>query len=252
VNRGVPVVALLLATLACTLDDRRLTVSDAAEPPRGVLLVPDGQGFVDGSNAAGILGHWYVNSDLLDPASCLSVGFAVEQCSTIVTPPHEGYAFTPSDPKRLCMSGVAAKVIANPSTMEPDYDNIWGALLGLEFNSPELVVPNGGGVYDARAHAITGFSFVIESPPTAFRTTFSTVGAAKAAAYWGGRLSNTSPVRPGLNVVRWADVGGPMYLPNPPAFDETQLLGMQFTVISGATSPVPYDFCISELTALTE
>jgi len=238
--------------LACSLDNRTLTVSDAGPPPKGVLLVADRQGLVDGSNAAGITGYWYVNSDAIEPGYCLAVGFSADQCSTVLTPPHDGYAFAAPDPSRICTSGVAAKVIVNPSTMALDFDHIWGTNLGLDFNNLDRTNVNRGGSYDAPAHGITGFSFVIDAPPASIRIVFSTDASPYQAAYWGGATAPTSHVLPGVNVVRWADVGGPMYLADPPAFDPTHLRGIQFTVVSNATQSIPFDFCVGGLTALTD
>ncbi len=252
-RRRLPAAAIFVATLACSLDSRVLTVSDASPPPAGVLLLSDGQGFFDGSNAAGIRGYWYVSSDAIEPDFCLAAGFSAAQCSAVITPPHEGHAFAVPDPNRVCTSGVAAQVIVNPSTMALDYLNIWGANIGLDFNNPDRTNVNRGGSYDAHAHAITGFSFVIDTPPpSTLRVSFSTTANPFTASYWGGSASLFSPVQPGLNVVRWAEVGGPSYLTDPPVFDPTALLGMQFTVFSNANRPVPFDYCISSLTALTE
>jgi hypothetical protein len=238
--------------VACSIDDRMLTVDAAPPPPKGIVLISDGEGLVSGPNVAGINGYWYVNSDAIEPGYCLDVGFTAAQCSTVDTPPHDHYAFVPPDPSKICTSGAAAKVIANPSTMALDYEHIWGTNLGLDFNNMDRTNVNRGGTWDAPANGITGFSFVIDTPPGSIRVSFSTDAAPYKAAYWSGAKAGASPVKPGLNVVRWADVGGPMYVTNPPLFDPTQIRGIQFTVVSNATQSIPFDFCISELTALTE
>jgi hypothetical protein len=41
-----------------------------------------------------------------------------------------------------------------------------------------------------------------------------------------------------------------MYLPNPPAFDPTKLLSIRFHVITNNVAPVPFSFCIGNLTLL--
>ena len=72
------------------------------------------------------------------------------------------------------------------------------------------------------------------------------------AAYWGGATAGFSPpTKGGTYSFKWADVGGPMYATNPPAFDPTKILSMQFHIVTNTSSAVPYTFCVSDLKALT-
>lgn len=52
-------------------------------------------------------------------------------------------------------------------------------------------------------------------------------------------------------MVLWNDVLGPMYRVGAAAFDPTQLVGVQFHVTANNGAPVPFNFCISNLTLLT-
>jgi hypothetical protein len=162
----------------------------------------------------------------------------------------------------MCASGTAARVVtdtASPTAV--DYSGIWGAVIALGFNGYTngiAALPGSG--YDAPAHGIVGVSFDIDTVPStggalAFRVEFPTAAVPGVtdtdSAYWDGATSNTSPVTVGKNVILWSNVLGPMYEISAPPFDPTQLVAIQFHVITNATTAVPFNFCISNLTALT-
>jgi hypothetical protein len=195
---------------------------------------------VNGKNAAGIVGDWYIFEDQPD---CVRAGFSADQCSVIHTPDD---AFTPSDlaTGRMCTWGVAAQILNLSGTTMPAYSAIWGAGIGLAFNNFNP--------YDAGAHGITGISFEIDTPPELALTVSFPVSYTSNYPAWEGAVSGFSPVYPGVNVVKWADVGGPMYAANPPPFDPSQLEGMQFQVLPSVLQPTPFAFCLSNLTALTD
>jgi hypothetical protein len=46
-------------------------------------------------------------------------------------------------------------------------------------------------------------------------------------------------------------VGGPFYLPNAPSFAPNLLESVVFHVVSNTGGPVPFNFCISNMTLLT-
>jgi len=242
--------AVAFVALGCSIDDRMLVVGDAAGRGRdspvaaGISILPDAAGNVlAGSNAAGIVGGWYAVSDA---GTCVAK-YGADRCTMVFSPPFLGVAFAPSDPAtgRMCTSGLVAAVADDPSTMMPDFASVWGAEIGLNLNN--------GQAYDARAHEITGFAFTITTPPPgAVRVEFPTTSSQFGPAYWGGAQSDTSPLVEGRNEIRWADVGGPFYVANPPAFDETQLIGILFVVWAVMNQKTPFDYCVSDLVALTD
>jgi hypothetical protein len=55
----------------------------------------------------------------------------------------------------------------------------------------------------------------------------------------------------GRYVVRWSEVGGPMFAgPTAPPFDPTRISWISFHVVSTTTGAVPYSFCIRNLALL--
>jgi hypothetical protein len=215
---------------------------------KGVLLVPDATGWVDKgvTMTTMIQGAWYGYGDLAD---CTAAGHPTTACSVIDKPTLGSF---PQDvPGSMCTSGTAAVV---PTSA--DYSAIWGAGIALDLNSAggdastTVKVP-----YNAPANGVIGFSFDINvAPPlSGMRVEFPTPATSSAAAYWNGGdpTAGNSPVKMGHNVILWAKVGGPSYATNPPLFDPTMINSIQFHIPTNITSTVPFNYCISNLTALT-
>jgi hypothetical protein len=247
-------------------------VPDAGTRPHlstGIAITPDGTGYFDGTNAAGVRGAWWATGDDYDftgtpgTGNCPMAGFTDGQCSSIVTPvPGKPFAPNPTG-TGMCTTGIAAQVI-NGDGGTPAYSVIWGDMIGFDLNDPPGFYNDAGapiadagltskGQYDAKAHTVTGIAFDIDTPPAMgnLRVEFQTMGTENNAAYWGGAISNASPVFPGHNQLHWSDVGGPSYLTNPPPFDPTKLEDVDFHVISNTNAPVPFSFCISNIVMLT-
>jgi hypothetical protein len=221
------------------------------------LLTPNSTGYVSGDKA-GVIGSWYVYGDgfgadgTAATGDCVSKGmFTASECSTVTSPTPGAGSFPPSASGAMCLKGNAAQVIngpaGGPSPAMPDYSDIFGIGIGLDFNNP------GGdagvaGFYDASKY--TGISFDIDNAQTNFRVQFPTSETLTSgdSAYWGGAAASGSPVMAGTNTFTWAEVGGPMYEKMPPAFDNTMIQAIQFSVYTDVTAAVPVSFCISNLT----
>jgi hypothetical protein len=227
----------------------------------GIPLLADANGRYDGSNAAGVVGYWWSTGDdyALDATAgagtCRAAGFPASDCSVLSTPT-PGLPFQPDPSGRgMCTSGVAAQV-KNDASGAPAYSSIWGDIIGFELNNPGALSDGltFRSQYDAVAHGVTGFAFDIDAIPMGghLRVAFQTLGTENNAAYWQGAMADLSPLfRPGHYEIRWPEVGGPFYLPNPPAFAPTLLESVMFHVVSNTGAPVPFNFCISNVMLLT-
>jgi hypothetical protein len=224
----------------------------------GVPLTPSSSGFVAvDSNTLGVVGAWFAYGDGYGaagspPGKCQMNGHTV--CSTISAPAlPAGAAGFPPTAGALCTTGMVAPVSGTP----PDFGNIFGAGIGLDLNNP------GGansvkGTFAATTKGVTGISFSIDVPPTAgLRVEFPTTdtdGTTSGAAYWGATATfPNSNVVSGVNTIHWADVKVPTTATTP-TFVPNNLESIQFHVPAAgtsATAPVPYSFCISNLTLLT-
>ena len=102
---------------------------------------------------------------------------------------------------------------------------------------------------------MTGLAFHIDAEPPRGAEMLISLPTATAnldAAGWGGAAAETSPVHAGRNEIRWADVGGPIYLEDPPPFDPRHLRSIHFGVKVDDLAAKSFAFCIDELTALTD
>jgi len=223
----------------------------------GTALTPSPEGFFDGA-VLNIKGAWYSYGDWYNPApgagDCFTKGaYTADKCSSITTPV-PGEPFTNVGGK-MCTSGTAAKVI------DMNYSAIWGTGIGFDLNNGGT---DDGGTgeklaWDAAANGVTGFSFHIEGAPTGgqMRVEFPTNAVPGTtdinSAYWGGETMNLSPfTKDGDWSFHFTDVGGPMYLTPHMPFDKTKIVSMQFHVVTNTSSTVPFDYCISNLRALTD
>lgn len=237
---------------------------DGSTPSPGIPIAPDENGVFDGSNTAGVkgawfsFGDWYSGSAMPAAGECPAAGFTAAQCSTIVAPV-PGVPFTPDPSGRgMCTTGAAARAI-NDDAGAPAYSAIWGNAVGFNLNALDGPGSDAGtdggfvalGNYDAVARGVTGFAFDVEGNITRLRVEFATEGTARDPAYWQGATMDLSLRQPGHYEIRWADVGGPHYLPSPPAFDATKLQSIRFHVTSDSLQTTPYSFCIKNTVMLT-
>lgn len=234
----------------------------------GFLLLPSVTGNVNNSGA-GIVGNWYSFADAYRTTTALGkcVTDGAPACSMFnASSPAQADAFGPSDMPitvgKMCASGTVAQVVADTASAGAlDYGGIWGAYIALSFNG--VGAADGSATpspYNAPAHGITGIAFDIDNVPPAngapslrVELTTSVIPGTtdKQPAYWNGAIQNNSPVSPGTNSFYWANVSRPMSEANYPAFDPTKILAIQFHVIANPSSPINFNFCISNLIALT-
>lgn len=246
--------------------------TDGGGPISGRIYLPSSPtGFVD-DLISGVIGSWFAFGDGVGPnanasgtdaqdSDCVAKGgFPPADCSQITTPT-PGLPFAPTDPatSEMCTSGTAAVVRNGTSSNAPDYGDLWGAGIGLDFNDP------GGdagtrGYLDLSQFKGIAFDFSADILPiAAMRVNFPFLGMHGAdAPYWMGATMSASPLlgttaSPQHVEIDWSDVRGPFYLTQqtppvtPPDFDPTAVQGIQFQVFTNASAPTPYSFCVSEL-----
>jgi hypothetical protein len=223
----------------------------------GLALTPDPTGFIAaGSNAVGITGSWYAFGDGNGPdgttvgGACENAGHPPAACSMISSPSLTNPSF-PNSAGKMCMTGVAARVVNNASTGQPDFGGIYGVTIGFDFNYPAIAPPKG--TFNALAAGITGIEFDIDVVPSnGLRVQFVTPGTdlgPGGPVYWGGsRAFFASPVSVGTNRIYWADVTGPYGL----GLDPTKLVSMYFNVPTLTTGADPFHLCISNVTLIRD
>jgi len=188
----------------------------------GIPIVPDATGFVaPGSNTIGIHGSWFTYSDCTDLKG--------KNCATVTTPVGNGFTNVGG---KLCTSGQTSTAAG-----------AWGAGIGLELNDGPPQQP-----YDTVAHGVKGFCFELSGatiPSTTLRVAFPTKDNNDNAYF--------SPVStPGMHTVLFTDIAQGSWVVNKTAFEPTLVMLMQLQIPSSTTAPVPWDFCIEGVTAVTE
>jgi hypothetical protein len=225
-----------------------------------VVLTPSDTGWVDkGSNPLMIQGAWYaygdgVGPDGMPPGDCQTKGMhTTDECSKITTP--SPGAFAPDPAKGMCTTGTVAKILNLSGS--PDYDNMWGAGIGLDFGAPSEGETTAKHVVDLSAYK--GISFTIgDKPLPGLRVEFpmpatepgNPQGNKGGSDYWGADSSySPSPVKGNMvNTIMWADIKAPGS--STVAFDPKQMLGIQFHVPTATSAAGAYDFCIKDVTII--
>ena len=285
--------AALLAAVGCKSSSPG-PGSDASSGPDAssgnILLTPNSTGYVY-EPISGIKGAWYSYGDSAGPganingtdsahsdcvAGALTAippgmgGFTLDQCTTITTP-IAGQPFVPDPTNGMCTSGIGAKVIDSPVTSSPDYSDLFGGGIGLDFNNPG---GDAGMKGDIDLSKYTGISFTM----TAFqagipagnklRVNFPFTGEhGTDSPYWAANKTDdhsTIDTSGGVNVVHWNQVLGPAYLltrtpavtvppfyPGPGA-GVNVVQAIQFQVFTNTSTTTPYGFCVNNLTLLTD
>ena len=235
----------------------------------GDPLVSSATGFVSDPVVTGVIGPWYSYADSIGSGASLASddsansdcvkkgGFATSACS-VVDSPKGGQPFVPTDmaTSKMCTMGTAAKVI-NGTSGSPDYSDLWGAGIALDFNNPG---GDAGAKSDLDLSKFKGVEFDFSGdliPNNQMRVNFPFTGEhGSDSPYWMGDTNASSPLAVGHMKVNFSDVGGPAYLKNqtppttPPPFDKTKVQSIQFQVFTVTSSSTPYSFCVANLTLI--
>lgn len=291
--------AALLAAVGCKSSTNQGT--DASKGPDAssgnIALTPNSTGFVE-EPISGIKGAWYSYGDSAGPGANINStdsahsdcvagaltaippgtgGFTLDQCTTITTPV-AGQPFVPDPVNGMCTSGIGAKVIDSPGTTSPDYSDLFGGGIGLDFNNPG---GDAGVKGDIDLSKYTGVSFTMTAFPGApagipagnkIRVNFPFTGEhGTDSPYWAAnKLDDHSSINTtgATNTIHWADVLGPAYLatripvvPAPPFYigpgadalaGVNKVQAIQFQVFTNTSATTPYGFCVNNLTLLTD
>jgi hypothetical protein len=232
-------------------------VSSSGGNCTAVPLTPTATGYVD-TTSLNIVGAWFAYGDNIGPngappGQCVTTGMhSVSTCSAIMSPaaPADGgtASFPQTTPGTMCLSGTAAQVIGTP----PDYSNIFGIGIGLDFNNPSGTP----GTYNASMNKVTGFQFTVAGLPSGtVRVEFSEPATDKTGDAWSYTLTTGGQVTVQLKSGTGTGELSPAFTPpmgmTQPEFDPTMLEAIQFHVVTDTTSSIPVsNFCISDLAAI--
>ena len=204
----------------------------------GTSLAFTGGVVIAGSNSIGVTGGLYTFKD--------SAG------STISPNCQGGTCFsTLNGAGPFCVSGTNAQVGYNAQLM-PDYGTYWGSAVAVDLNNPTNTA-NAQLDYKASDYNVKGFQFGFTNNATStVRLTFKVRD-----------LSNNNLVDYCLNLpttatstIHFSDAKLNCYdsVPGPAlgAATADHVVGLQWQVWASLDGPVPFNFCISNITALTQ
>jgi hypothetical protein len=203
----------------------------------------DAGGFISaGSNAAGIQGSWFFETD------CTGATLAGLPC-TVPNPALVGpdmLAGWSTNTTRVCTKGIVPQVVNDPMTGMPAYVIQWGARLGFELNAA------GSGArqpFDAEEQGISGFALDIVTQstppqPADVRINVVTTGTVDDPHFVQALLPAAT-----LNV-RLSDALQGTWVTAPVVLDQSELTAITFQVYTNVVAPKPFDFCISNVRVL--
>lgn len=245
-----------------------------------VYLTSSSTGFVQ-DPVSGVVGAWFAYGDGVgsnagvdagadnSDSDCVKKGGFPPSACTQITTPTPGQPFAPTDlaTSQQCTSGIAALVMNKGGN--PDYSDLWGGGIGLDFNNPGGDA-GAAGVKDLSAYTGVSFDFSGDVvPPKSMRVNFPFTGEhGTDSPYWGGGgdaalayspLTGTTAA-PQHVVIKWADIGGPAYLkgqtpsidPSLYPFNPAMVSAIQFQVFTNAMATTPYSFCVANLALTTD
>jgi hypothetical protein len=190
----------------------------------GIPIVPDAGGYVSAaSNTLGINGSWFYYSDCVDQKGV--------NCATQLTPA-KGAMF-PNVGGKMCTSGMTSTATG-----------AWGAGLGFELNDSKGQQP-----YDTVAHGVKGFCVNLSGSTipagTGVRVAFTTKNNPDNAHF----LAFTTV---GAHPVLFSQIAQGSWVTTKTPFDAAQVMLLQLQIPSSPTAPVAWDFCVDQLTAITQ
>ena len=222
-----------------------------------VPLTPTATGYVD-TTSLNIVGAWFAYGDDLGadgapPGQCVTTGMhTASECSVITSPaaPSDGgmASFPQTMPGVMCLSGTAAKVIGTP----PDYSNIFGIGIGLDFNNPSGTPAP----YNASTNHITGFQFTVAGLPSGtVRVELPEPATDATGDAWSYTLTTAGAVTINLQSGTGNGDLSPSFTPamgtTQPPFDPTTVEAIQFHVVTDTSGTIDVSsFCVSDLTAI--
>jgi hypothetical protein len=202
---------------------------------RGLVILPDASGFVRGeTNGLGIQGAIYTASDLNNAGGRGNTVISIDFGSG----------------GEVCVSGVVGQILPDAQGVA-DYARYWGAIIGL------TLAREPGAEYNALpwspaspAGSVIGFRFTLtgSAVPPAGALRFSALATEAAGPEYCTLLAPASGVP---STVAFSALRLECYATNAvPMPANTTLQALHWNLNSNVNGPVPFDFCISDLTAV--
>lgn len=201
----------------------------------GEALVWGADGFVaPDANPFAIQGPFYSYSDCEPPS-----GLPCTEPDPSLTGA-DGKPGWSASATQVCLKGTAVKVDGSMFSAQ------WGAGLALDLNSEggEPGAPAAKGTFDLVRAGISGFSVDLSgTAPARIRINLTMPGVEDS--------SFVDAIVPGTTTFAATDAKQGSWVMSKTPLDPTKVEALQFQVFTNATSPTPFDFCVSAIRAFS-
>ena len=130
------------------------------------------------------------------------------------------------------------------------YDTYWGAAIGLNLTQPIDPVPQAPAdplLYDAATKGVTGFAFEITGKTVPASLRFGVEGASGSYC-----TTSATPLTLGQNSFTFDQLFTECWTTGGESPSGEDLIQIKWRVVTNPNSTVPFDFCVSNVHALTE
>ena len=141
----------------------------------------------------------------------------------------------------ICADGMAEQV------MNMEFSTFWGGAIGFNLNQEEgsdTAMP-----YDATANGVTGFAFDIGPLPIGGELRFNVLVAGEPDNNYCKRITAETGM---ANEFRWSDLQLNCWAAEPVNPDATKIEAVHWQIVTNQSAAYPYDFCVSNITALQD
>lgn len=136
----------------------------------------------------------------------------------------------------ICLRGQIAQVVDVDCDGSEDYDDIYGASIGLQ-----LVEPQGADASALDWSECSAFTFRIDQAPTQMRAGLQTVSGAEDTFYQPQEITT------GENIIEFDSLAPGEWITKPAVFDASEVVKMVWEFPPNADGPVDIDLCITHI-----
>jgi hypothetical protein len=138
----------------------------------------------------------------------------------------------------ICADGTAEAVL------NMEYAVYWGGAVGFNLNQEEG--SDTAMAYDATANGVTGFGFDISTLPVGGQLRFNVLVSGEPENNYCALITATAG-----NEFRWEDLKLSCWAAMPTTPDPTKIEAVHWQIVTNENAPYDFNFCVSNITALT-
>jgi hypothetical protein len=126
------------------------------------------------------------------------------------------------------------------------YDIYWGGAIGFNLNQAEGDDPPAE-PFDASAAGVTGFGFDVSALPIGGQLRFNVLVAGEDTNNYCAAIT-----APAGNQFHWTDLKLSCWAAEDATPDPTRIQAVHWQIVTNDSGPFDFDFCVTNITALTD